>query len=276
VSLGISQPALTKNIRQLEQALGVTLFDRHSRGMALTAYGKTLRRRAGLIDLEHRYAVAEIGALRGGGSGVVRIGAGPLWSYRYLPTAIADLHRRYPRARVHIQTGVTQILFPALRDGEIDLYAGGLDDLQGEDPSIIRKELGRFEMTVFARVGHPLARHETTTPEQLGSYPWVMFQGDFDLRHHLDDFFRTNGLPPPAVAVDSRSFATGLAITSQGDYLLCLAGVLEREARAYGLVRLPITVWEFAAGMCYRQSAAELPFVTMLLDTLYDLTRDSR
>jgi DNA-binding transcriptional LysR family regulator len=273
-TLGISQPALTKNIHQLEQALGVTLFDRHSRGMALTAFGEVLRRRAGLIELEHRYALAELEALRGGSSGVVRIGAGPVWSYRYLPAAIAELHRSYPSARVQVQTGVTNVLYPALCEGELDLCAGALDALP-ENDTIIRQELGRFEMTVFVRVGHPLAG-QVPTPPQLAAYPWVMFQGDLDLRQQLHDFFRTHALPPPAVAVDSRSFATGLAITSQGDYLLCLARALERETRAYGLVRLPITVWEFTAGVCYRRSAADLPFVALLLDRLRHLTEDAR
>jgi DNA-binding transcriptional LysR family regulator len=187
-SLGVSQPALTKNIHQLEQALGVTLFDCHSRGMALTAFGEVLRRRAGLIELEHRYALAELEALRGGSSGVVRIGAGPVWSYRYLPAAIAELHRSYPNARVQVQTGVTNVLYPALCEGELDLCAGALDALP-EDDAIVRQELGRFDMTVFVRVGHPLAGQAAATAQQLAAYPWVMFQGDLDLRQHLHDFF---------------------------------------------------------------------------------------
>lgn len=274
VALGVSQPALTKNMRQLEQTLGVTLFDRHSRGMALTAFGEVLRRRAGLIELEHRYALAELEALRGGSSGVIRIGAGPVWSYCYLPTAIAELHQRYPTAQVQVQTGVAYVLYPLLREGGLDLCVGALDNVPDDDAAIVRTELGRFEMTVFVRAGHPLAGQAAPAPAQLASYPWVMFQGDFDLRQNLHDFFRSRGLPPPAVAVDSRSFATGLAIAGRGDYLLCLAGALEREARAYGLVRLPITVWEFMAGVCYRRSAAELPFVSLLLDALRHLTKE--
>lgn len=102
-----------------------------------------------------------------------------------------------------------------------------------------------------------------------------MFQGDVDRGRHLHEFMRNHGLPPPAVAVDSRSFATGLAITGQGDYLLCLARALEREARAYGLIRLPFTIWEFTAGVCYRRSAAELPFVSLLVDALRRLTAEA-
>ena len=65
---------------------------------------------------------------------------------------------------------------------------------------------------------------------------------------------------------------TGLAITREGDYLLCLARALEREAGAYGVVRLPFTIWEFTAGVCYRRSAAELPFVSLLVHELRRLT----
>ena len=150
VTLGVSRAALTKNIRQLEQRLGVTLFDRHARGMALTAFGEVLRRRAGLIELEHRYALAELEALRGGNTGTVRIGAGPVWSFRYLPAAIAELHRRYPNARVHLRPGVPYVLCPALLEDELDLCAGALDAIPADD-AIVRQELGRFQMTVFAR-----------------------------------------------------------------------------------------------------------------------------
>jgi len=275
-ALGLSQPALTKNIHQLEQDLGVSLFERHSRGMALTAFGEVLRRRAALMDLEYRYALAEIEALRGGGSGVIRIGAGPVWSYRYLPVAIAELHRRYPNAQVHLQTGVSSVLFPALREGELDLCTGAVDDIPDDDQAIVREKLGHFEMTVFVRTGHALSGQPTLRPRQLASYPWVMFERDLDLQARLHDFFRAAALQPPAIAVATRSFATGLAITSQGDYLICLAKALEREAGAYGLVRLPITIWKFTAGVCYRRSAAQLPFVSLLLGTLRRLTKEAR
>lgn len=275
-ALGVSQPALTKSIHQLEQDLGVFLFERHSRGMALTGFGEVLRRRAALMDLECRYALAEIEALRGGGSGVIRIGAGPVWSYRYLPVAIAELHRRYPNAQVQLQTGVSSVLFPALREGELDLCTGAVDDIPADDQAIVREELGRFEMTVFVRAGHALSDQATLHPRQLAPYPWVMFQGDLELRAQLHGFFRAVALPPPAIAVATRSFATGLAITSQGDYLICLAKALEREAGAYGLVRLPITIWRFTAGVCYRRSAAQLPFVSLLLSALRRLTEEAR
>src|ERR687894_1435188 len=64
--LGISQPALTKSIRRLEEECGAPLFDRHTRGVSLTLYGKALLRHARLIDTECRFATSEIEALRHG------------------------------------------------------------------------------------------------------------------------------------------------------------------------------------------------------------------
>lgn len=58
--------------------------------------------------------------------------------------------------------------------------------------------------------------------------------------------------------------------------IICFAWpALEREARAYGLVRLPFTIWEFTAGVCYRRSAAELPFVSLLVEALRRLTAEA-
>src|SRR5882757_5360905 len=88
-ALHITQPALTRSVRQLEHILGVTLFDRLPTGVALTRQGEILARRAKLMDLEYRHALAEISALDQGLTGVLRIGAGPLWITSLLPPVIA-------------------------------------------------------------------------------------------------------------------------------------------------------------------------------------------
>src|SRR5260221_14018892 len=73
--LHISQPALTRSIRQLEKTIGVTLFERLPTGVALTRNGEVLARRARLMDLEYQHALAEISAMQQGLAGVLRVGA---------------------------------------------------------------------------------------------------------------------------------------------------------------------------------------------------------
>src|SRR5215469_9982332 len=88
-ALHISQPALTRSIRQLEKTIGVDLFERLPTGVVLTRHGEVLAQRAKLMDLEYKHALAEIKALEQGLSGTLQIGAGPVWITDILPTVVA-------------------------------------------------------------------------------------------------------------------------------------------------------------------------------------------
>jgi DNA-binding transcriptional LysR family regulator len=88
--LNIAQPTLTKSIKLLEEQLGVKLFERLPRGVALTSFGTTLLRHAEAVHVQMKDAGHEIAAQRTGAVGTVVIGAGPTWLRRYLPTALAD------------------------------------------------------------------------------------------------------------------------------------------------------------------------------------------
>ena len=91
LALNISQPALTKSIRKLENSLGVKLLERHSRGVVPTSYGEILLRRGKLVEIEFEYASTEIEALRGGNQGAIRIGASPVFATLFIPKVSAQI-----------------------------------------------------------------------------------------------------------------------------------------------------------------------------------------
>jgi len=96
VALHISQPALTKSIRKLEDFLGVKLLERHSRGVVPTVFGEVLLRRGKLVELEFEYAATEIEALKGGKKGTIRIGSSPVFSTLYMPKVSAEIIQTKP------------------------------------------------------------------------------------------------------------------------------------------------------------------------------------
>ena len=153
--LHISQPALTRSIRQLEKAVGTTLFDRLPTGVALTRQGEVLARRARLMDLEYQHALAEITAMKQGLAGVLRIGAGPVWITTFLPPVIAAFHKQYPRVKVRLTSGVIDTLVPELLSGEIDALCANLDF--AAQPEIVKEPLVSIRHSVVARAKHPLA-----------------------------------------------------------------------------------------------------------------------
>src|SRR5258708_5519294 len=110
--LAVTQPALTKSIQRLETQLGVKLFERLPRGMALTPYGNTLLPHARRIEAECRFAEVEMQAFRGGRSGRLRVGAGPYFGAALVPGAIARLQERYPKLDVEIMVVVNDVILP--------------------------------------------------------------------------------------------------------------------------------------------------------------------
>jgi DNA-binding transcriptional LysR family regulator len=130
-ALNLSQPALTKGVRRLEERLGVPLFHRKTRGMRPTVYGEVLRAHAQEITVGISHALREIEALKSGLEGTIRVAAGPLMTTQILEKAVIQLMRDRPRLRVNIHD---------IGDRRDELMAGKYDYilsllLPGEPPS---------------------------------------------------------------------------------------------------------------------------------------------
>lgn len=269
VALGISQPALTKAIREFEIDMGTTLFERHARGVRLSAAGQSFARRAMVVALEERHARAELAALRDGDSGSLRVGAGPVWACRYLPGVIAPLERRYPLLRVVMRVGNNVTLHPLVAAGDLDICFGSIDDVGDVKPDVVYEPLADVAMTVYARAGHPLAvAGGEPGLGDLARYPWVSYQGDPSLVRRLHDRFLSAGQEPPRVAVESSSLLSCFGIVSSGDFLFSLGAPLAAEAGRHGLVALPVTLWRFRSGAWLHASARSRPAVRDLMKLL--------
>lgn len=132
--LGISQPALTKAIRRLEDEVGVVLFDRQTCGVRLTVYGCSLLRHARNLQASLKEARDEIAALRAGVAGRIRIGAGPSWERSVLPQAIACFTAGQPGVQIHVQGGADDTLKSQLRVGELDFVLAATPDAPQLEP----------------------------------------------------------------------------------------------------------------------------------------------
>ena len=132
--LGVTQPALTKAIRRLEDETGSALFDRNARGVSLTVYGRALLRHARLLTTTLRDAADEIQALRAGLTGEVRLGAGPAWHTNILPEAIRRLRQTSPKIRIKVTGGLDNVLKAQLRAGAFDLVLAVTPEVSADEP----------------------------------------------------------------------------------------------------------------------------------------------
>lgn len=120
-ALNLTQPALSRIIKRLEDQLGVPLFERHQRGVSLTEYGARLEPFANLLLSESQRAVQEIEAMRGLEKGVVRVGAVVSALGHLVPTAVEQLLRKWPGLQVHLVEALSEDLINMLVKGDIDL-----------------------------------------------------------------------------------------------------------------------------------------------------------
>jgi LysR family transcriptional regulator of gallate degradation len=172
-SLGITQPAVSMAVRQMEDGIGTALFERSARGMIPTPAGAALALRLKRAQAEIRHAVADIAALRGITQGTVTVGALPLSRTRLLPESIAGLVGKYPGLRVATIEGSFETLAASLRSGDLDFILGALrpaeyaSDLTGD-------ALGDDALAIVSRSGHPWALQAdpgARPPRALGTAP---------------------------------------------------------------------------------------------------------
>ncbi len=259
--LHISQPALSKSIRNLEESLGVELFERLPTGVVPTRFGEILARRVRLMDLEYRHALTEIQAIKGGTSGVVNIGAGPVWTVRILPPIIAAFHRQQPKVKVGLRTGVIDTLVPALLAGELDVVCASLDF--PSHPEIVKEHLVELSHVLIARAAHPLVGRRDLAAAELLHYPWLALTGDYVGNSRVNSFFAANELDAPRVAVESTSISAILSLLQQGDFIVNIPTLMLPFAETFGVQRIALrgTLWDSPAGIAYRASKSPIPAV---------------
>lgn len=251
--LNITQPALTRSIKQLEAIIGKQLFERLPNGVSLTRQGEILARRVKLMDLEYRHALAEISALEQGQVGELRIGAGPVWVTTILPPVIAAFHAQYPKVKVSLTSGVINTLVPALMNGDIELICSTLDfPPQAE---VVKEPLIKIRHAVVARAAHPIFELPHASASDLAGYPWLVLANDHVGTSRIGSYFVANGLEPPTIAVETTSIGI-FKILNEGNFLAHFSDRMLPDAERFGIRKVSHdgTFWEGEAGIAYRKT----------------------
>jgi LysR family transcriptional regulator, regulator for genes of the gallate degradation pathway len=269
-SIGVTQPAISMAVRQLEESIGTPLFQRSARGMLPTLAGAALVLHLKRAFAEVRHAVADIDALRGRTQGTVTVGALPLGRTRLLPEAIAALVDAWPGLRVATVEGTFESLSAGLRSGDIDFILGALRPAEAaRDFEGIG--LARNRLAIIARRDHPLARRRRLRPNDLASARWVLSRASTPNRTLFERAMRARGLAPPNVVVETSDLAVMRGVLVQSDLLTAIsARQLAYELDA-GLVRelpfeLPET--ERVIGITRRADSVSWPGARLLMDEI--------
>lgn len=189
----LSQPALHRAVRDLEQICGVALIERRGRGLALSPAGRRLTRGLRLAAAEIAAGLSEI-ADRDAPTGRLAIGAMPLSRALVLPHAIGGFLRDRPGIAIEVFEGAWRDLVEPLRDGMIDLMVGALRD---EAPAgLVQRPLFEDRLRVVGRAGHPLRPVARPTLDDLAGHGWIVGQAGTPLRAQWDALFGGGAAPP--------------------------------------------------------------------------------
>lgn len=179
VGLMVSQPAVSKQLKELEKALRVSLFDRHAKGVRLTDAGVALadyaRRIFDLAD-EAESALDDLSALR---RGDLRVGASPTLGTYLLPAALVYFRQRFPGVRLRLEVGNAHLLRRALADGDTNLV---LTEAEVRWPECESRVLFQDELVPVVHPGHALARRRKVTAEALCREPFVVREAGSESR----------------------------------------------------------------------------------------------
>ncbi len=202
-ALGVSQSALVRSIRGLEQELGAALFKRHDRSMTLTPVGEIFVRRAAAAQLELDRASDELRLNLGLTTGRVSIGLCADAHVQVLPKVLDAFQRRFRDVRVQIVEAAFAKVEPELRDGVLDIYVG---QIWPSDRTAGLKIDRLYDVApiIVGRKGHPLA--SATSLAQLADARWIATS-----RRELESLFEQHHLPRPDIVVEAE---TGLSLLS--------------------------------------------------------------
>jgi DNA-binding transcriptional LysR family regulator len=272
--LFLTQPALSKSIRQLEEDLEVKLFDRTPLGVVPTVYGDALAQHARVIRSEMRHAETEIANLRGAVKGHVTVGCGPSVAASLMPLATEKLRKAKPGIRFTIIEGLVDTILPALRRGEIDLAVGAWP--RPADSDVTAETLVRDRVCVVAGPRHVLTRNRTVELSDLLEFPWVLPPESQRFRQLLEETFLAKGLSPPTPSVTSNSatFIRTMLLDNLSLSFLPMQS-LPLKTRSSTLVALPVAGLsrEIEVTITFRERAVIPPAVHALIAALREVAQ---
>jgi DNA-binding transcriptional LysR family regulator len=218
--IGISQPAASRLLAEMEDLLGVRLHERHGRGLRLTEAGKALARRAARIQIELSDAAREVAEAATGNAGTIRVGAvtGPALSM--LMPAIIELQESHPDLHVEVTVATSVLLCDQLRDGSLDFV---LARPGATDTMLEARLIGDEPLSVAVRRGHPLLLQAEIQPGDLLNYDWIMGPDDTLLTQNVMARLAELRIPLPKRRISTSSFLFTLAVLNQTDAIAPLA-----------------------------------------------------
>lgn len=272
-TMHLTQPALSHWLKELEDAVGVPLLTR-GRRLRLTPAGDVFLRHAKRMLGDAARTREELGSIRAGAVGRVRIGVLLVAAPVLVPRTITRLQRELPRLTVTIVEGTLDQLLTRMHQHELDVIVGRLEE-QALNSGFPHARLYDEAVSVVSRVGHPLAKRRRLGWHDVAAYPWIVPPVGTPMRMRLEAAFAKAGLPLPEVRIESVSMLANQTALSATDYVAVLSQSTALHFERLGLLKsLSLRIQEGlgSVGMLWGDPEPG-PMVQKVLDALHEEAR---
>jgi len=282
-TLGVTQPAVSKVIAELEHTLRVRLLDRGARGVEPTTYGRALLARSNAAFDELRQSVRDIEHLADPSVGEVRIGCQETFAAAILPSVIHRFSRSYPRVALHVdQLGSLAAESSALRERTIDI--GMFLLVKPQDGKHFADDLNvevlfLEQMVIVAGRQNPWARRRKFDLAELVDEPWVLTESDTLSYLRLAEAFAARGLGVPKRILHTVSSHLRVNLAASGSHIATLPNsTLRVYGDRFALKALPVDLPDqpWPAVIVTLKNRTLSPVVERFIQYVRDFTRPMR
>lgn len=270
--LNVSQPAVTKTIRELEAALETQLLEKQGRGIKVTEAGEVFLKYAGASISAVRQGVDAVSPKSGNRGPTLRVGALPTVSARIMPQAIERFVGLESEQAIRVITGENTVLLNQLRVGDLDLVVGRLaapDQMTG----LSFEHLYSEQIEFVVRKGHPLTQSRSLEFERIAEFVVLMPPPQSIIRPFLDRLMLTHGMGNLPSVIETVSDSFGRAYLRQTDAVWIIShGVVANELTTGAFVALPVdtTQTQGSVGLTTRPEIVSTPHLQTLMQTIRD------
>ena len=236
-ALDLTQPAVSMQLRQLEEAVGTGLFDKQARPMQLTPSGQVLLRHARAILAEVRIAEDAVMALAAGCKGLLHLGMVTPANY-FAPQLVQLLRRRHPELQLDVRIDKRDALLAQLAEYRLDLAITGYPPAESD---VEATTFARHPHVLIAAADHPLASAAQVRWDQLAHEPIVLRERGSATRQFMEHLLQARSLRPPVAAeLQGNETVKHAVMAGLGLTLISAHAVqVELEAGRLAVLRLP-------------------------------------
>ncbi|VVO06778.1 LysR family transcriptional regulator [Pseudomonas fluorescens] len=243
--MNLSQPALSKMLRDLEDQFGFALFERLPRSMPPTELGEHVVRYAQVSLNDSQRFVDQVNRLRKGGHGSLKVGGIFAATSVVLPEAIALIKSRSPLLSIEVVEQSSDHLLEMLEQNKLDLIIGRFTD-ERFIPLFDFQPLGPEPFCLVVNHRHPLSTQGPTPVEALSDWPWILYPVGAPIRTRMEAAFSAVGIPTPANTVDTISMPIFLHLLQSGPMIAMLPESMVQGHIQNGLLKVLDTPLQLA------------------------------